>query len=167
MNTVFIIPTLFGLRTGVWVGIMNMSIGSVGILNMIIGSVGILIGLLVFWNDELDQKKWLVLWTFSVGILKRRYWYFDSACWYFDRVCWYFDRVCWYFDSLVFWTLVFWTPSHITNTSQTSQNTNIVRSNTTQQMQIVWILQCIEMLINICQDKKLCILARPPNIVHQ
>ena len=32
----------------VWVGIMNMIIGSVGILNMIIGSVGILIGLLVF-----------------------------------------------------------------------------------------------------------------------
>ena len=80
---------------------------------MIIGSIGILIG-------SVGILKWwiwrLVLWTFSVGILKRRYWYFDSACWYFDRVrwyfdrvCWYFDRVCWYFDSLVFWTLVFWT----------------------------------------------------------
>ena len=35
---VFTIPTLFVWSTGVWVGIMNM----------IIGSVGILIGLLVF-----------------------------------------------------------------------------------------------------------------------
>ena len=45
---VLTIPTLFVLSTGVWVGIMNMIIGSVGIFNMIIGSVGILIGLLVF-----------------------------------------------------------------------------------------------------------------------
>ena len=48
LQFVLTIPTLFVLSTGVWVGIMNMSIGSVGILNMIIGSVGILIGLLVF-----------------------------------------------------------------------------------------------------------------------
>ena len=48
LQLVLTIPTLFVLSTGVWVGIMNMIIGSVGILNMIIGSVGILIGLLVF-----------------------------------------------------------------------------------------------------------------------
>ena len=49
LQFVLTIPTLlFVMSTGVWVGIMNMSIGSVGILNMIIGSVGILIGLLVF-----------------------------------------------------------------------------------------------------------------------
>ena len=45
---VFTIPTLFVWSTGVWVGIMNMIIGSVGILNMMKGSVGILIELLVF-----------------------------------------------------------------------------------------------------------------------
>ena len=45
LQLVLTIPTLFVLSNGVWVGIMNMSIGSVGIL---IGSVGILIGLLVF-----------------------------------------------------------------------------------------------------------------------
>ena len=63
-----------------------------------------------YFDRAVGILKWwiwgLVLWTFSVGILKRRYWYFDSACWYydkvlcyFDRVCWYFDRVCWYFYS--------------------------------------------------------------------
>ena len=48
LQFVLTILTLFVMSTGVWVGIMNVSIGSVGILNMIIGSVGILIGLLVF-----------------------------------------------------------------------------------------------------------------------
>ena len=56
LQLVLTIPTLFVLSTGVWVGIMNMIIGSVGILNMIIGSVGILIGLLELISD---QKKWL------------------------------------------------------------------------------------------------------------
>ena len=112
------------------VGILKWWIWAIGILNMIIRSVGIL----KWWIWAVGILKWwiwgLVLWTFSVGILKRLNWYFERVCWYFERVrwyfekvrwyfervrwyferlCWYFERVCWYFDSLVLWTLVFWT----------------------------------------------------------
>ena len=79
------------------VGILKWWIWGIGILNMITGSIGILIrsvGILKWWIWR------LLLWTFSVGILKRRYWclwcllVFSNGLlvFWFD---WYF--VHWYF----------------------------------------------------------------------
>ena len=83
---VFTIPTLFVWSTGVWVGIMNM----------IIGSVGILIGLLVFWNDEFEL---LVFWTWSLCLLV--FWNDEFEL----LVFWNDEFKGWYYELslLVFW----------------------------------------------------------------
>ena len=121
LQLVLTIPTLFVLSTGVWVGIMNMIIGSVGILNMIMGYVGILIGLLVFWNDEFEgwyyELSLLVFWKGVIGILIVLVGILIGSVgiligsvgiligsvgilihWYFEH--WYFER--WYFEPLPF-----------------------------------------------------------------